>query len=64
MTVSQSDIDTIRAAILRNVPPNEREVAIALFNVGLEALTQVKRMGANFERLAIAMEKIANDVEP
>lgn len=63
MTISQSDIDTIRAAILRSVPPNERELAVAMFNVGLHTIGEFNRIVASFERMAIAMEKIANDLD-
>lgn len=57
--MNPQDIETIRAAILKNAPPHEQALAIAAFNVGIHALNQIDRLIFTFERIATAQERIA-----
>lgn len=53
MSIQEKDIQCIRDAIQKNVPPHEQATATAMFNIGLHFL-------GLFERAVIAHEKIAS----
>jgi hypothetical protein len=61
--ITAHDIETIKTAILKNVPADEKALAISMLNVGLHAINQFERIAASFERMALAMEKISDESE-
>lgn len=59
--ITEQDIKTIHAAIMKNVPPAERATAEAMMNVGLHVINQMERITVAFETIAAAQKPPNNE---
>lgn len=50
--ITQQDINTVKDAMLRNLPPNEKAVGVATFNILLHTIGQLERLTVAFEKIA------------
>ena len=50
--ITQQDIETLKTAILRTVPPTDKPVAIATMNLALDVLWKLERITVAFEKIA------------
>lgn len=61
--VTEQDLNTIKDAIFKNVPPAELQTAMAIFNVGMHVINQMERITVSFEKMAAVQEKLASQLE-
>lgn len=57
--ITEQDLNTIKNAIFKNIPPAEIQTAMAMFNVGMHVFNQLERITVSLEQISSSLAVIS-----